>query len=1088
MSERTSTVTKRGVAKNLVVVAIFILFTLVVGVAFAYFGGTSNPGGNGAAAATTVAAGATPTLTSPNDSTVTLSWAASTLVSGQAVTGYVVKRYEATTLTPQTILTACTGTITLRTCTESNLPTGQWRYSVTPSFATNWLGAESAKSVPVSTIEKDVTPPVNVLTSTVVTGKSLKVLNTIYYLGSAAGSFTVTNALTDAASGPASSTTQALTGTSTGWTHTGSKVSTPEDGPYVSNPFSWVTGTTTTPAEAVVGRDVQDNTASTTLTFTNDITGPVAAVSYLDGFEAGRSVAVTFSSSDAGSGVDTRRLQRASAPLTSATGVCGSTYTSFARVGPLNPASVYTDSQVTNATCYKYRYVVTDQLGNQTIATSANVVKVDYQGATKATAGLLSQWRLGESYVATDTFTGTAGTALTSRAGETGASWTKGVRNDNDISSAVLSDVGRLRRNATGGVTYYASGVPAIADYQVSTDVVLKTSIGGDYAGVVGRAQLTDSTVQGTRYSAVYNTDAGAWQLRKGVAGTMTVLGTYSQTLTANQSYPVTLDMRGTTIRLLVDGVERVSVTDSAITAIGRAGVQLGNSSTGASPTNTTGMQVDNFRIIPRAKDDKGLNPGMYLNAPTLGVAGAINGDPDTATAFDGTNEYVQMTNTTGLPLGASVRSVEAWFKTTSTAQQVIFSYGNRAPDQEFGLWLDPGGSSLQTWGHTHDYSFAASAPLNDGVWHQAVTTYDGTSLTVYIDGVSLGSKAATRNTQLESYGFGIGAIIAPDDINSGKYFNGVLDEVSFYTTVLDQATISNHYALATSDPADVAGPTGGSVDAAGLVGTGSRYSTSTTLSLVLADGTDPSGIADSGAQLLRATGTLTSAGGTADGVCGSFGSYSQVGGDDPTSPTADTVADQACYSYRYVVIDSLGNTTTYTSPSIKVETTAPAAPALSYSAVTNAYWSGSDSTVVYYRSAAASGSFTATAVGTDPKSGIASYAFPALGTNWTSTAGALGVNTYAWSGAPAAPGTKQITSTNNASLTSANAPVTLTADDTAPTVGTVTNEASTRATRRTSPSPRGPIAAPASGPGCSNARAPPSPDPPVGRTAASPR
>ena len=32
------------------------------------------------------------------------------------------------------------------------------------------------------------------------------------------------------------------------------------------------------------------------------------------------------------------------------------------------------------------------------------------------------------------------------------------------------------------------------------------------------------------------------------------------------------------------------------------------------------------------------------------------------------------MTNTTGLPVGAAVRSVEAWFKTTSTAQQVMFS------------------------------------------------------------------------------------------------------------------------------------------------------------------------------------------------------------------------------------------------------------------------------------------------------------------------------------------------------------------------------------------------------------------------------
>ena len=159
----------------------------------------------------------------------------------------------------------------------------------------------------------------------------------------------------------------------------------------------------------------------------------MAAVSYNNGYEPGRSVAVTFSSSDAGSGVATRQLQRSSAPLTSSTGVCGSTYTSFARVGPTNPTSVYIDSQVTNATCYKYRYVVTDQLGNQTIAVSASVDKVDYQGATTATAGLLSQWRLGESYTATDTFTGTAGTLLSSRTGEIGATWTKWVNVTHDL-------------------------------------------------------------------------------------------------------------------------------------------------------------------------------------------------------------------------------------------------------------------------------------------------------------------------------------------------------------------------------------------------------------------------------------------------------------------------------------------------------------------------------------------------------------------------------------------------------------------------------------------------------------------------------
>ena len=58
------------------------------------------------------------------------------------------------------------------------------------------------------------------------------------------------------------------------------------------------------------------------------------------------------------------------------------------------------------------------------------------------------------------------------------------------------------------------------------------------------------------------------------------------------------------------------------------------------------------------------------------------------------------------------------------------------------------------------------------------------------------------------------------------------------------------------------------------------------------------------------------------------------TGGTDAASPMADTVADQACYSYQYVVSDTLGNATTYTSPDIKVDTTAPAAPTLAFSAV----------------------------------------------------------------------------------------------------------------------------------------------------------
>ena len=782
-------------------VAAQLVFALITGVAWAYWTVGSVPGGNGASAATSVNQGATPTAHAVG-AAVTVTWAATTLTSGQAVTGYAIRRYDAVTpFALQSILSSCAGTIPATSCVENSVPTGTWQYTVTPKIGTNWLGVESAKSTPVLV---ETVPPTNNITLSSVTGGAYKSSNNIYYRGTASGSFTLTNAVADAGSGPASSQSATLTGTSTGWTHTPSTVSTPSGGPYVSNVFSWASSTTTTPGEVITGRDVSGNTATTTLTTTLDNTAPSAGtVTPVNGYAAGRSVSVSFTTgTDIGSGIATRWLRRASAPLIS--GTCGS-YSSYADLGTVNPTSPYVDTDVSNGNCYKYAYSVTDNVGNENLATSPNVAKVDYAAAVNATAGLLSQWRLGESTAAADTFTGASGTTLTSHAPEIGATWSN-LSIPGATDTERISDANRARRNGTGtGGSVSYTTAPTSANYSVEADLVVKSNLAGDMAGVIGRV---DTGSAKSFYMARWEQADTSWNLIRDDNGTVRWLNyvTGQPALTVGATYRLRLEMNTTQLRLYVDGVLMVAATDATLSAAGKAGIMDGGTGdygiSAPAKGDTTGIHLDNFSVTPRAADSRGTNDGDYFNGPTLAVAGAIGGDPNTAARFDGVNEYVSVARQISDDF-----SIEFWFTSTQDAGATCTQWwqGRGMVDAEvYGTHNDFGvslcaGRVIAGVGNP-DTSVVSAAGFNDGAWHHVVLTRTRSSgvLVLYLDGVSAGSATG-----------GTASLTSPPNINFGRlqsgsnYFAGTLDEIAVYNTALPQATVTNHYGLGAAPPGE---------------------------------------------------------------------------------------------------------------------------------------------------------------------------------------------------------------------------------------------------------------------------------------------
>ena len=324
-----------------------------------------------------------------------------------------------------------------------------------------------------------------------------------------------------------------------------------------------------------------------------------------------------------------------------------------------NPTSPLANA-VTSGNCYKYQYVVNDNVGNSTTASSATVLKVSsaYAATVNATAGLLNYYRLGESNAGVlDSFTGTAGTALSAHTADSGDAWT---RRTGDTITAVLSNAGRLRKSTvSGGVGYYSNEVLTGADYLVETDITVKSLAGT--AGVLGRGDI-NGTGTGTYYYARYDpvTSGGQFQLIKNVNGNAAFISTYNQALTVGSTYTLGLDMKGTLIRMFVNDVQRTSINDGSITAAGRAGVGFGEPGDAATPSDTAGLHLDNFNVPGGLIDSDSGNNGTYVNGPTVGVAGALTGDSDTAATFDGVNDFG-----TAPRQVADDLSIEFWFKST---------------------------------------------------------------------------------------------------------------------------------------------------------------------------------------------------------------------------------------------------------------------------------------------------------------------------------------------------------------------------------------------------------------------------------------
>lgn len=196
---------------------------------------------------------------------------------------------------------------------------------------------------------------------------------------------------------------------------------------------------------------------------------------------------------------------------------------------------------------------------------------------------------------------------------------------------------------------------------------------------------------------------------------------------------------------------------------------------------------------------------GTYHGSPTLGAAGALAGDINTAVTFDGVNDYIDC----ALNLSAYQKlSVEFWLKVAAFANDdhvlTEFTANFTADSPGHGFVISPNNNGI-TSGASGTFSSGERtsaggyvardfARPSAGTFHHVVMTFDraaGGQLHAYVDG----SIAGTDSNDATGGNFANDTLYVMSRAGSSLFLAGTLDEFAIYPVVLSSTQISNHYA-----------------------------------------------------------------------------------------------------------------------------------------------------------------------------------------------------------------------------------------------------------------------------------------------------
>jgi Concanavalin A-like lectin/glucanases superfamily/Bacterial Ig domain/Cadherin-like domain/Putative Ig domain/Calcineurin-like phosphoesterase len=205
------------------------------------------------------------------------------------------------------------------------------------------------------------------------------------------------------------------------------------------------------------------------------------------------------------------------------------------------------------------------------------------------------------------------------------------------------------------------------------------------------------------------------------------------------------------------------------------------------------------------------------VDGSTAGNDGALQGNPTwvagqhgQAIRFDGSGDYAIAPDDASLDVTDAI-TIAAWVRPEKTATQYLVKKATQGATNGYELSLSSAGKVFVRFNQatsTDTYRINSTTTYAINTWIHVATTYDGTTMRLYVNGVQEGSITGPAAIATNNLGLGIGA-----QADGTSQLQGAMDDIHLYSHALTLGEIQALAAAPGSNEAPIAVNDGYDVD-----------------------------------------------------------------------------------------------------------------------------------------------------------------------------------------------------------------------------------------------------------------------------------